>query len=186
MNDQRVIQNHRVFFLLIFIPLVLISCKDSSSGLDQSDQTPLGNFSASVSGDISDTFGGGAFIYSSSVFLGTDVDFPCIFMITQSGSYEIYICKFTTGRLEEGEYRIHEENFTVGGMRTNILDFENINEYDIVTGELSITSSESGNLTGEFSFSAEEVYPGSGNVIEIEGSFNAVCEESQGDLPECE
>lgn len=185
MNDRL----NRCFSLGIvslLISVLFISCKDNSSGTDQSNRNQTGSFTAKISDDIEESYSGSAVFYFTPDKYNLSGLFLTVAMEAEDQSFRMEISHLNNGPLQESVYNLTENGFIQINILANLLDVENYKAYELESGELTITTSEPGNTAGEYSFIAQRVIPSRGHSIEVEGSFNSVCQDSQEGSTVCE
>lgn len=173
--------------LILISLLVFSSCKNNSSGSEEISgfgNISIGNFSAEVSGDLSQTFDGLA------LFATQLIDGPTgnIFVLTLSSlntniSYTTSITFLDSMRPDTGDYSIGNETSTRGGsFIVYQAQSDSTRYYSSRSGELTITSSTSESLQGGLTLRAVE--SGSDSEVIVTAKFNANCQKV--DFTSCE
>lgn len=167
------------FISLILISVLLFgSCKDNSSGsedLSGFGNISIGNFSAEVSGDLSQTFSGIA-NFATQIIEGPTAD---IFVLTLSSlntatSYTTGVTFLDSSRPATGDHSIGSEISTRGGNFTIYhAQSDSARYFSSQNGELSIILSTSESLQGTLTLRVVET--GTGDEVIVTAQFNANC-----------
>lgn len=160
------------------IPLLLLSCSDSSSGTDNRPGTIApGSFEASVTGSESQTFSG------ISIFGIQQLGPPTgnIFVMTLSSissnpSYTVSITFGGSNRPATGVHVIEDHSSDRTGQFVVLISQNEFRGYRSTSGSMTISQSSSQSLQGELTFDAV-LFNDPDSKVTVTARFNANCQQ---------